>query len=468
MKTKKWTVLAVLGSVLFSSCQAQATPTLAPPTPVPVHGGSGIGDPYFPELGNGGYDVQHYTIALEVDPSINTVKGSTTIDALATESLLTFNLDFQGLTIDSITVGNAPATYTRTGQELIITPSAPLVMNNSFEVVVAYHGQPVPVDELTNVLGETSVGWFNNDRYINVVSEINGSPSWYPVNDHPRDKATYRFDITVPRPLVVAASGGLVKTEDLGASTRYVWEMDRPMASYLAGIHIGKYFVETVQGPDGIVIRNYFGGDEKIPGISEELAEMLVFYSRLFGPYPFKEYGIVFNANDWCVAVELQSLSFQCTKLMENNVAHELAHQWFGNSVSLRNWKDIWLKEGMATYAQWLWMQRDEDIQTLNDFVSLQSRNAYFIHPIADPTADMLYNKPVTYVGGAATLHALRLKVGDETFFDILRTYLERYRYGSAGTEDFIAVVEAVSEQDHSEFFNAYLYSTGKLPVIGP
>ena len=125
MKTKKWTVLAVLGSVLFSSCQAQATPTLAPPTPVPVHGGSGIGDPYFPELGNGGYDVQHYTIALEVDPSINTVKGSTTIDALATESLLTFNLDFQGLTIDSITVGNAPATYTRTGQELIITPSAP-------------------------------------------------------------------------------------------------------------------------------------------------------------------------------------------------------------------------------------------------------------------------------------------------------------------------------------------------------
>ena len=395
------------------------------------------------------------------------MKGSTTIDALATEALLTFNLDFQGLTIDSITVGDAPATYTRTGQELTITPARPLGMNNSFKVVVAYHGQPAPVEELTNVLGETSVGWFNNGHYINVVSEMNGSPSWYPVNDHPRDKATYRFEITVPRPLVVAASGSLVKTEDSGAGTRYVWEMDKPMASYLAGIHIGMYFVETVAGPNGIVIRNYFAGDEKTPGISEDLAEMLTFYSRLLGPYPFKEYGIVSNANDWCVAVELQSLSFQC-RLLERTTAHELAHQWFGNSVSLKTWKDIWLKEGMATYAEWLWTHRNEDSQTFNEYVSLQSRNTYFIHPIADPTAEMLYNKPITYIGGATVLHALRLKVGDETFFHMLRTYLERYRYGNAGTEDFIAVAEDVSEQDLSEFISAYLHSTGKLPAIGP
>lgn len=468
MKAKKWTLLAVLGSVLFSSCQARATPTLPPPTPVPVYGASGIGDPYFPELGNGGYDVQHYTITLEVEPVLNTVKGSTTIDALATESLLTFNLDFQGLTIDSITVDDAPATYTRTERELTVTPSEPLIMNHSFKVAVAYHGQPEPVDELTNVLAETSTGWFNNDHYINVVSEMNGSPSWYPVNDHPRDKATYRFDITVPKPLVVAASGSLVKTDDSGDSTRYVWEMDKPMASYLAGIHIGAYFVETVEVPNGIVIRNYFGGDEKIPGISEELAEMLAFYSRVLGPYPFKEYGIVSNTNDWCIAVELQSLSFQCTRLMENNIAHELAHQWFGNSVSIKNWKDIWLKEGMATYAQWLWTQRDEDIQTFNDFVSIQSHSVYLINPIAEPANNMLYYKPATYVGGAATLHALRLKVGDETFFKILRTYLELYRYGNAGTDDFIAIAEEVSEQDLGAFFNAYLFSKGKLPVIGP
>src|SRR5262245_9685136 len=122
MNTKKWTVLAVLGSMLFSSCQVGATPTVSPPTPAPVYGASGIGDPYFPELGNGGYDVQSYTIALEVDPSTNTVTGTTTIEATATESLLTFNLDFQGLTIDSIIVEDAPTTYTRTKQELTITP----------------------------------------------------------------------------------------------------------------------------------------------------------------------------------------------------------------------------------------------------------------------------------------------------------------------------------------------------------
>jgi aminopeptidase N len=193
---------------------------------------------------------------------------------------------------------------------------------------------------------------------------------------------------------------------------------------------------------------------------------MLVFYRELFGPYPFKEYGIVSNTNEFCVAVELQSLSFHCTRLQENNVAHELAHQWFGDSVSLKNWKDIWLKEGMATYAQWLWMYRNEDVETFNDFVSLQSRTTYFVNPIADPTAAMLYNKPITYIGGATVLHALRLKMGDETFFNILRTYLERYRYGNAGTDDFIAIAEEVTEQDLGAFFNAFLYSTGKLPVI--
>jgi aminopeptidase N len=236
----------------------------------------------------------------------------------------------------------------------------------------------------------------------------------------------------------------------------------------LVGIHIGEYFVETVAGPNGVVIRNYFGGDRKIPGISEELAKMLGFYGSLFGPYPFKEYGIVSNHNDFCVAVESQSLSFHCTKLQEINVAHELAHQWFGDSVSIKSWKDIWLKEGMATYAQWLWMHRHDNIQTFNDFVSMQSRNTYYVFPIADPTVAMLYNQPITYAGGASVLHALRLKVGDEMFFNIMRIYLERYRYGNAGTDDFIAVAEEVSEQDLREFFSAYLYTIGKLPPIDP
>lgn len=216
------TVAALLSLVLVA-CQG--------PLPAPVAGEDGIGDAYYPYLGNGGYDVLEYTLVLSVDPPSNTVNGEARIEARALERLSSFNLDFQGLSVDSVAVNDAPAGFARQGQELTITPRQVLPAGTAFAAVVRYHGQPGPAESVTSAgVVNGGVGWFHSeDGTINVMSEINGASTWYPVNDHPRDKATYRFEITVPEPWVVAATGVQKETVDEGTSTRYVYEMDRDL-----------------------------------------------------------------------------------------------------------------------------------------------------------------------------------------------------------------------------------------------
>jgi aminopeptidase N len=437
-----------------------------------VPGASGIGDTYFHQLGNSGYDVHQYAIVLEVDPVKNLVHGTTQIKAKAAQSLSSLNLDFHGMTIDDILVNSERATYSRQEDELTVVPRRALVKGTAFSVSVHYHGNPEPETIITSESNFHQVGWFHSaEGAINVMSEPNGAETWYPVNDHPRDKATYRFEITVPKPWVVAATGTLVQTVDKGDRTCFVWEMDKPMASYLASINIDQYTLETAQGPGGLKIRNYIppGFPDTIRKGIDQIPEMMQYFEGIFGPYPFDEYGVVIADKDivqchanFGGAYEAQSMSVHCPKwdtMEESIIAHELAHQWFGDSVSLKNWQDLWLKEGLATYAEWLWNTRDQDLIGLNDYVKEQLKSYQPQTKVDQPPAEDLYQWEV-YMGGALTAHALRLKVGDEVFFKILRTYLERYQYGNASTDDFIAVAEEVSKQELSPFFASWLDQT--------
>ncbi len=224
LSRKHTLIVIVLLAILLISCQAilRATPTPAAiPSPTPpsvptlppadVQTEYGIGDPYFPGLGNPGYDVQNYVIALDVDPESGEISAKTSIEAVATTDLSSFNLDFQGFEIDSLTVDGSEADFTRDERELIITPGAPLQAGDEFTVEVAYHGVPQPA--YFNAL-DFKMGWLQGtSKAINVLSEPDGASSWYPVNDHPLDKATYRFEVTVPQPWVVAATGNLLGTE---------------------------------------------------------------------------------------------------------------------------------------------------------------------------------------------------------------------------------------------------------------
>ena len=150
--------------------------------------------------------------------------------------------------------------------------------------------------------------------------------------------------------------------------------------------------------------------------------------------------------------------------LSEYVIAHELAHQWFGDSVSLEYWQDIWLKEGAATYAGWLWKEHKESGYLDTKVRSVYPMYAFSPDPPGNPSPTNLYTNTV-FDRGALTFHALRLHVGDEAFFQILRTYTERFRYGNASTADFIAVAEEVCGQELGEFFDAWLYDT-KIPAI--
>lgn len=300
------------------------------------------------------------------------------------------------------------------------------------------------------------------------------------MNDHPLDKATYTYRVTVPEPFEVAANGVLIDTMDNGDSNTFVFEMRAPMASYLATINIDEFDLETMTSANGIPIRNYYatGLPEEIRRPFARQGEMLDTFAELFGPYPFEVYGALVMDTQFGAALENQTLSIFGTDMIDLEdveetelvVAHELAHQWYGDSVSLADWGDIWLNEGFATYAEGLWIEHTQGRAALDGFIEyLYSEvKAYpegFPAP-GNPPADNLFNGGVYFRGGL-TLHALRLEVGDGDFFDTLRTYYERYEGGNASTEDFISVAEELSGEELDGLFDAWLYQED-LPPIPP
>jgi aminopeptidase N len=471
-------VVSLLMIVTFSIVQAQESSP----------GDDGIGDPYFPTLGNGGYDTLHYTLDLSVDMDTNTLDGTATIDAQATQNLSAFNLDFSGFTIHEIIVNGTPSGFTRSGpgtRELTITPENPLSDQEIFTTRIAYSGVPLEGVNIPPGAALFSLGWTYYGDGVFVASETAGAALWYPVNDHPLDKATYTFRITVPKPYGVAANGLLQDIIDNGDTSTYHWESNDPVASYLVTVNIDEFEVRTDKGPDGLPIRNYF--PEEISDQAEDIfaatAEMIEFFSGVFGPYPFDAYGVIVAGVPLPFALETQTLSLFGSDVInpdyrptsggaETVIAHELAHQWFGNSVSPERWQDIWLNEGFATYASVLWFEhsagtavRDNLLVGFYDWIATGS---YTRIRVGSPPRDSLFNRSV-YLRGAWTLHALRLQVGDEAFFDILRTYHERFKYGNAGTPDFVDVAEEISGQNLQSLFIDWLYelSVPDVPEMG-
>ncbi len=492
MKNKSLPIM--LSSLLITSailaCSQFAAPsnTTTPPTSVAIAaivpeatleaaaGSSGLGDSLYPGFGNGGYDATHYLLDFTInDVSTSDLTAVVTINAIAAQELASFNLDFAGFDIDQILVNDAEADYSRNGQELIIAPLKPLAEGESFTVVVQYSGSP---EEMQSLALPVQTGWILFDGGSFVLSEPDGSASYYPVNDHPLDKATYTFRVTVPKPFEVAANGLLIETTDKGDATTFVFEVRDPMASYLATINIDEFDIETMESESGIPIRNYYstGLSEKVRAPFARQGEMIDYFSEIYGPYPFEVYGSLLMDTEFGSALENQTLSIFGIDMVdvddvegtELTVAHELAHQWFGDSVSVADWRDIWLNEGFATYAEVLWTEHTEGIEARDEYVKylyddmLEYGDA--VGAPGNPPANDLFNSGV-YEWGGLTLHALRLEVGDEAFFKILRTYHDRYKNSNAATEDFVSVAEEVSGKELGEFFNNWLYS-GTLPPI--
>jgi aminopeptidase N len=542
-------------------------------------GSSGIGDPYYPLLGNSGYDVQHYTLDLDLDVAGGAIDaGHATIEAVALVNLCAFNLDFLGLEIDAVSVEGQPATYRRRGGELTVEPAAPLAPGKPFTVEVAYHGKPLGNVAPTAVSltlemfraiagfgGELKVGpdegeavqygsgWWSGNEEIFIAGEPAGAESWYPVNAHPADKATYTMRLTVPEPYAAVANGILTETITEANGTTTVWESRDPMASYVVTFHAGRLDIDVREGPAGIPIRRVFAASVA-PGqrvMFDRMPEMIEYFGSVFGPYPFESAGGTVVGALLPFALETQtmpiygalplagneSLSAEELKSLEALVAHEFAHQWFGNTVSPLRWQDTWLNEGFATYANVLWIEHtegdvarnheiarlyayqaaldpyhdpaqlaaldagdvvagyqqfsrrflgagvsdrfvgdyrsglgavaDADLETITGEAGLAQLAAQGIAEdlfpgvtprTGDPGPTQAFSPTIVYERGALTLHALRLTVGDEAFFTILREWTGRFHNGNATTEDFVALAEEVSGESLDALFEAWLF----------
>ncbi|MDX2163748.1 MAG: M1 family metallopeptidase [bacterium] len=451
------------------------------PVTAQTAGAPGIGDSYYPGFGNGGYDVAHYALEMAVDPAANFLEAQATIRALALEPLSSFNLDLIGLDVTSITVNDQPAAFTRDGQELTITPAEPLAEGETFTASVAYNGTPEPVTSValpvrTGWVPYTPSGTSPSGAAVFVMSEPDGAATFFPCNDHPLDKATYTFSVTVPEPYRVAMNGLVRSVTDHGDSTTTVSDVNHPMASYLVTINIAQFERADEPGSHGVPIRNYFekGISPDVRALFARQDEMMGYFESLFGEYPFDVYGAVVVNTEPGSALETQTLSiFGLDTVSERDpfeseliIAHELAHQWYGNSVSLADWRDIWLNEGWATFAEGLWIEYSDGDAAYQAYVTgLYDYLVRFeIEPPGSPAPDDLFNQSV-YFRGAMTLHALRARLGDDTFFEIARAWAAQYAYGNATTADFIALAETISGEPLDDFFDGWLYDA-RVPAL--
>lgn len=424
-------------------------------------GAAGLGDVFYPALGNGGYDALDYTVDLRVDVEANSIAGATTLAARATQALSAFNLDLFGLDVGAISVNGQAARFSRSGSELTVTPVQPITAGAIFTTRVSYRGSPITISD--SGIPRIPLGWQRQATGTFVASEPSGAMNWYPVNNHPRDKATYSFRITVPKPYMVAANGVLKETLDAGDSaTTFVWRMDQPMASYLATVHIGLYDIEEQPGPGGIRIRNYFprATPDTVRRAFDRTPDMLAFMESRVGPYPFAEYGVVLLTNDSTWALETQTLSiFGARGASEDTIFHELSHQWFGNSLSPAQWQDTWLNEGFATYYSALWQEKNRGRGQLENIMRSHytTVSSGRVGPPYVREVDELFGSAV-YLRGALTLHALRVMAGEASFDKIMRTYYARYQYGVASTEDFLAAVSEVAGAKAAAALKPWIY----------
>jgi aminopeptidase N len=440
-----------------------------------ANGSGGVGDPFFPGAGNGGYDVRHYDVRLRFRPGGAGEGGSigdssVHIAATADELLDSFNLDLFGLEVKRVLVDGTPAGFDRQDGELTVTPATPVAAGSAFEIVVAYGGSPRPLRGRDG----SAEGWIPLPGHGAVaLGEPIGTATWLPCNNHPTDKATFDFRIELPRAsgLEAVANGRLQRVRRRGDSAIWRWAGSRPMAPYLATVAIADFRIRKGRVgriPYWLAVERRWLRDNRrrarVDRAGSALPEVLRFVTALLGPYPFEAAGMTVVSGG-TYALETQTRPTFPGPPSRNLLVHEVAHEWFGNSVSLRSWPDIWLNEGFATYVEWVYRERHGGPSARTIFRRLLDRpasSALWRPPPGDPGSPANLFASAIYDRGAMTLQALRLQVGDSTFFRILRRWAATRRHGNGSTTELIALAERLAGRPLGSLFDRWLFEPGK------
>jgi aminopeptidase N len=426
-------------------------------------------DPYLPKNGNAGYRVSRYELDLEYKVSINRLAGSAAITAVTLTELQELTLDLSdALTVSKVSVnGKRAAHFACRDRKLRIRLQSKVATGAAMSIVVHYHGSPRPLRSLWG-----DVGFEELTNGALVAAQPNGAASWFPCDDHPSAKAAYRIQISTENPYRVVANGKLVSRRVRSARTEWTYEQCEPTSTYLVTLQIGMYqMTRLTKSP----VPMQAALPERLrPNFDHDFArqpEMMQLFVELFGPYPLRNgYTVVVTDDALDIPLEAQGISIfganHCdgSRTSERLIAHELAHQWFGNSVTVRLWRDIWLHEGFASYAEWLWSENSggPSADELAQHYHEQLRHLPQDLLLADPGPRDMFDDRV-YKRGALTLHALRGRLGDEKFFTLLTDWTTRYRHGGVTTDDFTGLAASYCDESLQQLWDVWLYST-ELP----
>lgn len=363
-------IAALLGTVVTLAAAVACAPGRTPARPGPAQA-TGAGDSYYPGLGNPGYHAAHYTLDLTVNPVRGTLAGTARILARSTRPLTSFSLDLTGLTVQRVTVDGAVAATRREHGKLVITPAHRIPAGRAFQVAVGYHGTPRPAtDPSGDSTGAARTGWHHDGDEVYVASETAGARTWYPVNDTPGDKAAYTFRITVPAGYTAVANGLPAGRRLTATTTTFTWQSTAPMASYLATLEVGRFSRITTSGPRRLPILSYAPAAlaARTRHTFADLPDMISYFESILGPYPFPVAGVTVVSPAFRWSLETQTRPLYGGQILtlppdvaQEGISHELAHQWFGDSLTPARWNDIWLNEGFATYLSWLWLAHHGD-----------------------------------------------------------------------------------------------------------
>ncbi|MFD9825048.1 M1 family metallopeptidase [Streptomyces violascens] len=442
-------------------------------------GARSIGDRLFPYVGNGGYDVQSYDVGYDYRPDTTKMTASVRVDAVAKQDLSEFSLDAAGMKFKSVTVDGKPAAFQSQGEKLIITPARAVPNGKAFLVEVAYIADRSAAPPSPAIPDQTRSisGWYDFPGTGKEGFALLGQPDrahlFFPMNDHPSDKARVTFRITVPKNLTAVANGTLRQTTTKGDRTTYVYGTCDPIPTHVVQAAVGPYKEITGTGPGRLPLRSYVPKDqtEEIRPQVDQIGKQVAWVQKTIGSaYPYETYGVLVPQEAYGAALETATLSTYGRLDEPSNapiMVHELVHQYFGNAVSPKNWDDMWISEGHASYYGFRY-QDEKEIVPLKRNVERAYEFDQEVRPEVGPPGRLKNPGDVlgsTNAAGIVMLYGLNRKVGDATFQNIEKTFFEKFRHKNASTEDYINVVNKVTGKDFTSYIKEWVYGKKTPPM---